>query len=228
MTRLPQYDLPGVPHHVIQRGTDRCPIFRDERDYRFFRNCVWDASDRYRCDVHAYVLMTNHVHFLMTAHGERGLSKLMQSVGSRYVPYFNARHGRSGTLWQGRPRFTPVETEEYFLVCSRYIELNPVRAGLVVSPGDYPWSSFEHHALGRTDPLIREHPVFATLGGTRAERCAAYLALFDGILDELTVAAIRSATNYGWALGSKAFCEQIQGLSQRRAEPLPRGGARAQ
>lgn len=228
MTRLPQYDVPDVPHHVIQRGTDRCPIFRDARDFRFFLNCVWDASDRHRCDVHAYVLMTNHVHLLMTAHCERGLSRLMQSVGSRYVPYFNARHGRTGTLWQGRPRFTPVETEEYFLVCSRYIELNAVRAGMVSDPGNYPWSSYEHHALGRVDPLIRDHELYASLGATPAERCAAYLALFDGTLDGRTLATIRDATNHGWALGNKAFCERIRDLSRRRAVPLPRGGARPQ
>jgi putative transposase len=227
MTRLLQFDLPDVPHHVIQRGTDRCLIFRDDRDYRFFLNCLWDASVRYHCDVHAHVLMTNHFHFLMTAHAERGLSKLMQSVGSRYVPYFNARHGRTGTLWQGRPRLTPVETDEYFLVCSRYIELNPVRAGMVSNPGDYPWSSYAHHALGLTDPLIRDHEIVTSLGGTPAERCAAYLALFNGAVDEAALPAIRDATNHGWALGNKQFRDRIQALSQRRAAPLPRGGSRA-
>ena len=226
MTRLRQFDLPDVPHHVIQRGTDRCRIFRDDRDYRFFLNCLWDASERYHCDVHAYVLMTNHVHFLMTAHAERGLSKLMQSVGSRYVPYFNARHDRTGTLWQGRPRFTPVETDEYFLVCSRYIELNPVRAGMTSNPGDYPWSSYQHHALGLTDPLIRDHEIVKSLGRTLTERCAAYLALFDGTVDEAVLPAIRGATNHGWALGNKLFRDRIQALSQRRAAPLPRGGSR--
>jgi putative transposase len=226
MARLPRLEVPGMPHHVIQRGTNRCEIFRDDQDRRFFLNCFADACDRYHCDVHAYVLMGNHFHFLMTPQAEMGLSRTMQSVGSRYVPYFNRRHARVGALWQGRPRISPVDSEGYFLVCSRYLEMNPVRAGLVALPGSYPWSSFGHHALGHTDPLIRDHSIYLSLGPTAAERGVAYLALFEGALSADTIIRIREATNNGWAVGSKEFCERIESLTGRRPAPISRGGSR--
>jgi putative transposase len=226
MARLPRLVLPGMPHHVIQRGTDRCTIFRDNRDFRFLLSLLRDGSDESRCDIHTYVLMTNHIHLLLTPHGEDALSKMMQGVGSRYVQYFNNKYGRTGALWQGRYRAVTVDTERYFLVCSRYIELNPVRAGLVQAPRDYPWSSYEHHVLGRTDPLIRDHPVFESLGCTLRGRCSAYAEMFENQLDETTLSAVREATNKGWPVGDQAFRERVEAMSRRRARPLPKGGSR--
>jgi putative transposase len=226
MARLPRVVPPGIPHHVIQRGNNRCAIFRDNQDFRYFLSCVWDACDRYGCDIHAYVLMTNHVHLLLTPHAPNSLAKMMQSVGNRYVQYFNRRFERTGTLWEGRYRAATVDSESYLLVCSRYIELNPVRAGLVARPGDYPWSSFEHHALGRCDPLIRDHPVILALGKTAKERCSAYLDLFEGCIDEAIVKSIRDATHNGWALGTRQFQRHVESLTRRRAARLPKGGNR--
>lgn len=224
MARLPRLVVPGMPHHVIQRGTARCAIFRDSQDYRFFMGRLWDLSDETRCDIHAYVLMSNHLHLLLTPQNGDGLSKLLQRVGSRYVQYFNNRYERTGALWQSRYRAVPVDSEGYLLVCTRYIELNPVRAGMVKNPADYSWSSYEHHALGRIDPVIRDHDVLLSLGRTSGERCAAYLELFQEQLAESTLQAIREATNKGWPLGSPAFQQKLAALSPRRVVPLPRGG----
>lgn len=149
MARQPRYVLPGQPQHVIQRGNNRDVIFVAEADYRFYLDKLKDACDRMGCEVHAYVLMTNHVHLLMTPYEENSLGRVMQSLGRRYVQYFNYRYRRTGTLWEGRYRATLIDAESYLLTCYRYIELNPVRAGMVSHPGDYPWSSYRSNALGQ-------------------------------------------------------------------------------
>ncbi len=128
MARLPRLDMPGVPQHVIQRGNNRTACFFDPADYTFYLECLGEAAQKARCAVHAYVLMTNHVHLLVTAEVPGGLSLMMQSLGRRYVRYVNRLYGRTGTLWEGRFKSSLVESERYFLTCSRYIELNPVRA----------------------------------------------------------------------------------------------------
>lgn len=141
MARLPRYTLPGQPQHVILRGNNRTDIFAAEDDYHFFKECLHTAAQQHGCDIHAYVLMTNHVHLLLTPQQENSISKTMQSVGRRYVQYFNFRQNRSGTLWEGRYKATLIDSERYLLTCYRYIEMNPVRAGMVSQPGEYPWSS---------------------------------------------------------------------------------------
>jgi putative transposase len=142
MARLPRYTLPGQPQHVILRGNNRSIIFAADEDYRFFLDCLGDAATRHGCVIHAYVLMTNHVHLLITPEHEGSIGKALQSVGRRYVQYFNYTYQRTGTLWEGRYKATLIDSESYLLTCYRYIELNPVRADMVPHPRDYLWSSY--------------------------------------------------------------------------------------
>jgi len=171
--------MPGQPQHVIQRGNNRAAIFRAEGDYRFYLEKLRVAAEKHDCDIHGYVLMTNHVHLLVTPHDEIGIGKMIQMLGRYYVQYFNRRYKRTGTLWEGRYRATLIDSEQYLLTCLRYIELNPVRArGLADRPGDYPWSSYQHNALGKPDPLLTPHLQYQRLGATAGERRGAYRQLF--------------------------------------------------
>nr|WP_305908179.1 transposase [Methylomarinum sp. Ch1-1]MDP4520991.1 transposase [Methylomarinum sp. Ch1-1] len=165
MSRLPRFVLPGQPQHVIQRGNNRHIIFVVEEDYQYYLSKLTEACEKHHCDIHAYVLMTNHVHLLITPYVGNGISKVMQSVGRYYVQYFNRRYQRTGTLWEGRYKATLLNSDQYFLVCSRYIELNPVRAGMVKSPEDYRWSSYRGNALNDDDPLLTNHCLYRSLGG---------------------------------------------------------------
>ena len=226
MARLPRYNLPGQPQHIILRGNNRCIIFAAEEDYRFFLDCLQDAADRHDCTIHAYVLMTNHVHLLMTPAHQDSIGKTLQSLGRRYVQYFNWTQRRTGTLWEGRYKSTPIDSESYLLTCYRYIELNPVRANMVAHPRDYPWSSYACHAEGKFDRLIADHALYLGLGQKKKERQAAYRALFRAQMGEAALAAIRDATNKGWALGNDRFMQEVSAAASRRAAPLPRGRPR--
>lgn len=223
MARLPRYSLPGVPQHVIQRGNNRQPIFAAEADYQAYLDWLRQAADQRGLSIHAYVLMTNHVHLLVTPEQEESIGKALQSLGRRYVQYFNFTYGRTGTLWEGRYRATVVQAETYLVTCSRYIEMNPVRAGMVKSPAHYRYSSYRHNAQGRQDPLLTEHEVYRRLGRTHAARIDAYRALFHAPVEEGALNEIRGATNKGWALGHDRFRDRIEHLAARRAAPLPRG-----
>ena len=192
MPRPPRLLVPGQPHHVIQRGNNRSPIFAGETDYRVFRDCFADACRDHGCLVHAYVLMTNHVHFLMTPASAGGIGFVMQAVGRKYVRYFNRMNERTGGLWEGRYRATRIDSERYLLTCYRYIELNPVRAGLVTDPSQYRWSSYGANAIGLLDPLVTTHERYLALGVGRAARTTAYRALFHQVLDERTLYGIRN------------------------------------
>jgi putative transposase len=209
---------------VIQRGNNRCPIFVADEDYTRFRDELMDACRRHRCLVHAYVFMTNHVHLVMTPEREDSIAKVLQSVGRRYVQYFNFAYQRTGTLWEGRYKATLIDHQRYLLTCYRYIELNPVRASMVTHPSDYRWSSYRANALGQHDPVLTHHAEYLALGPSSPEREAAYRALFEVHLDIKTLMEIREATQKGWALGNDRFKDEIERLLQRRARPLPRGG----
>jgi putative transposase len=167
--------------------------------------------------------MTNHFHLLMTATTADGVSRVMQTVGRRYVRCFNDRYRRTGTLWEGRFRATLVETDQYLLTCHRYIELNPVRGGLAASPADYSWSSYRANALGIRDSLVTPHECYMGLGPDADHRQAAHRALVDSGVPESILVEIRGATNGGWALGSKRFREEIAALLGRRTEAATRG-----
>lgn len=223
MARLGRYFLPDQPLHVIQRGNNREPIFFADEDYARYRGWLADAAKEYGCAIQAYVLMTNHVHLLATPKRADGLPRMMQSLGQRYVRYVNAAYRRSGTLWEGRYRAAPIDSEAYFFACCRYIELNPMRAKMVAHPRDYPWSSYAAHAHGAGDFLVSDHPLYRALGNAAAERQKSYRALFRAALDEDFLGALRAATNGGWALGGDRFKRRIAKALGRRVAPLPKG-----
>ena len=216
MPRKPRFDLTDVPQHVIQRGNNRQPCFYTEPDYRAYIEYLCHACERHDCRVHAYVLMTNHVHLLVTQSRLRGLSGMMQSLGRRYVKYVNDSYRRTGTLWEGRYKASLVSTDGYMLVCSRYIELNPVRAGMVAHPGDYPWSSYGHNAEGASDPLVSEHGTYMALARNPETRRFRYRELFRSDLDPNVVDEIRRSANADLVFGNERFKDEIEQALKRR------------
>lgn len=210
MPRKPRFDLPDIPVHVVQRGNNRQPVFFDDAGRRAYLAWLGEAAGRYGCAVHAYVLMSNHVHLLMTPDRAGAVGRALQYVGRRYVPYVNRTAGRSGTLWEGRYRANLVEAERYLLLCHRYIELNPVRTGLAADPADHAWSSYAANALGGKDPLVTPHPVYLALGRGPKTRRKAYAALFAAALPEEPVDDLRAAVHSGTPLGGEAFRDRIE------------------
>ena len=226
MARQPRFNIADVPQHVVQRGNNRQPIFFADADYRRYLDDLATAAKRHACEVHAYALMPNHVHLLMTPRRPASVSKLMQSLGGRYVRYVNETHGRTGTLWEGRYRASLVDSERYLLACCRYIELNPVRANMVTDPAGFRWSSHRHHALGETDAVITEHPLYHALGPTPEARRAAYRALFEAAMDEGLLSSIRGALNQGRAVAGPLFLAEMESRLQRSLAPAGRGRPR--
>lgn len=219
MARLPRIAAAGFPHHVIQRGNDRQAVFREEADYARYLAWLRDVAVAHGLAVHAYVLMPNHIHLLVTPPTDSALSRAMQSLGRRYVRWFNDKYGRTGTLWEGRFRSAPIDADRYLLACCRYIELNPVRAGMVGSPELYRWSSYAHHAGVRVDPLVTDHPLVWALGNTPFERQLAYRGLFDVDLPLDTLRSIRSATHRGRALGISGDDARVPAEARPRGRP---------
>ncbi len=223
MARLPRYIIPGQPQHIIQRGNNRQVIFAADEDYLFFRDALVDAAVKHDLAIHAYVWMTNHIHLLATPGANDSISKVFQSVGRKYVQYFNFNYKRSGTLWEGRYRATVVDGERYLLTVMRYIELNPVRAEMVAHPRDYRWSSYAVNAGGASgknvDWLVPQRE-YLRLGRTVLERQEAYRQLFKAALPKHDLAAIRDSTHKGWALGGERFVKKIEALGKRRAASM--------
>ena len=217
MPRRARLTLPNVPMHIIQRGNNRQACFFVDEDYSFYLRCLREYAADTRCQVHAYVLMTNHVHLLVSSVSADGVGTLMKALGQRYVPYINRTYGRSCSLWEGRFRSCLTEDEAYLLACQRYIELNPVRASMVQHPAEYPWSSYRANAQGEASDLVTLHPLYTALGGDPEARQAAYRALFRDELEPSLVDAIRSATNGNFALGGSRFSEEISRALGRRA-----------
>lgn len=226
MGRPPRYSITGYPLHVVHRGNNRQPIFRMPADLRVYRRYLGEALDKFRCALHAYVLMTNHVHLLVTPERETSLARTMQSLGGRYARYFNKAYDRSGTLYEGRYRASLIESDSYLLACYRYIELNPVRAGLVADPGQYPHSSYWCHAFGRADALVAFHPVYVELGANALARRRAYRELVAAGLDDQTLRRIRLLTAGSWALGSEDFLTRMTGRLARPVRPSAAGRPR--
>ena len=226
MPRQPRLRIAGIPFHVIQRGHNRAPCFRADCDRLHYLGELRRQASSHGVAIHAYVLMTNHVHLLMTAADADGIPRLMKRLGERYVHYFNRALRRTGTLWEGRYRSCLVDTEGYLLACHRYIELNPVRAGIVARPADYRWSSYRANALGEVDALLSPHPIMEILGSEPAERRAGYRDLFRDALSEQMLDQIRRSTNGGFALGTEKFQEDMAAKLKRRMVPLRRRGWR--
>jgi len=223
MPRRPRLNLAGVPQHVIQRGNNHQATFFADEDYLFYINCLRDAARKFDCRIFAYVLMTNHVHLLVSARKPDGISRMMQHLGRRFVQYINLKYRRSGTLWEGRFKASLVDTEGYFLRCCRYIECNPVRAHMVIDPADYRWSSHRAHALGECDRLIVAHEQYERLGRTDGERQMAYQDLFRGEIESKNLGEIRRAVNCGWPLGSEQFKDEIERSLACAVRPPRRG-----
>ncbi len=219
MPRKPRFNLPGVPQHVIQRGNNRMPCFFAEADYSRYKENLHEAAVKNGAAIHAYVLMTNHVHILVTPGTAFSITHMMQDLGRKYVRYINDSYKRTGTLWEGRYKASLVDSEAYLLTCMRYIEMNPVRAGMVGRPCDYRWSSYCHNALGRVDPLLNSHPVYESLGTSDDDKHAAYEALFQNYLADKQIHDIRSALNQELVLGREAFKDKVEQMSKRQARP---------
>lgn len=203
MARQPRMDLAGVPQHLIQRGNNRQLCFFGDDDRRLYLKWLSEAAQNCGAEIHAYVLMHNHVHLLATGAENGALGCMMQHLGRRYVRYVNRRYDRTGTLWEGRFKSSPIGSDRYLLTCYRYVELNPVRASIVRLPGDYRWSSYECNANGKKDELISPHGTYMSLGPTASARLLAYRRLFRTAIDEDDLQAIRDQINKGGVLGSE-------------------------
>ncbi|PKO54324.1 MAG: transposase [Betaproteobacteria bacterium HGW-Betaproteobacteria-2] len=228
MARKPRLNVAGNPQHVIQRGNNRQVTFFAEEDYQFYLGCLTEAAQKYANDIHAYVLMTNHVHLLVTPNQLESIARLMQSVGRRYVQYINYTYNRSGTLWEGRYKASLIQSERYLLTCMRYIELNPVRARMVKHPEEYKWSSYRANGLGATNELITQHPEYQSLGITPEQKQKAYQALFHTHLAPETLHEVRTALNSELVTGTDRFKAEIEMTLGRRVQSKPRGRPRKQ
>lgn len=216
MARKPRFNLIGVPQHVIQRGNNREPCFYSDEDYSAYLEFLKIAAEKTGCQLHAYVLMTNHVHMLITPMQDYGISALMQSLGKRYVQYINKTYQRTGTLWEGRYKASLVDSQRYLLTCMRYIELNPVRANMVALPSEYRWSSARINGFGERSDLIVSHPLYLELGKTDKERCYAYRELFRHKMDDKLIHDIRESVNQELVLGREDFKDKIEKMLQRK------------
>ena len=226
MARLPRFCPQGLPQHVIQRGNNRSICFVDEQDFSAYANWLKEYSDKFEVSIHAWVFMTNHVHLLATPNREGGLQSMMQSLGRRYVQYFNFTYKRSGTLWEGRYKSSVVQQKDYLLACYRYIELNPVRAGMVDDPSDYGWSSYRHNGLGVESKLCTPHEEYLALGRSLKERLLIYREQFKAHVDNDLKVAIRESVNKGMALGNDHFKSEVEALYGRRVKPAKMGRPR--
>lgn len=217
MPRKPRFTLPGIPQHVIQRGNNREPCFLAKQDYRRYLGDLKEVADKQQCRIHAYVLMTNHVHLLVTPEKEYGIGHMMQALGRRYVHYINKTYRRTGTLWEGRYKASLIDSDAYLLVCMRYIELNPIRANIVAHPGEFKWSSYGANAQGRPDALISPHSVYMLLGEAAPQRQHAYRELFRDHLNTEILHDIRAALNHELVLGRSVFKDRIEASTKRQA-----------
>ena len=226
MPRRPRIHLAGLPLHIVQRGHNREACFFAEEDYHAYRHWLGEALKASACELHAYVLMTNHVHLLLTPPVAEAVSQLVMSLGRRYVQYINKTYRRTGTLWDSRYKSSLVQADSYLLLCQRYIELNPVRAAMVDDPARYRWSSYRANGLGQADPLLTPHPVYSALGSTESLRLAAYRALFRPELDGDAIGDIRLALDQGQPVGDSRFLAGIEQEIGQRREAKPRGRPR--
>lgn len=223
MPRKPRFYQPGVTVHVFQRGHNKGPVFFDDQDYLAYLRFLKSSADAIGCPVHAYVLMTNHVHLLVTPAAANDVSLLLQSIGRHYVPYINKSYRRRGSLWEGRYKSCLVQAEDYFLLCMRYIEMNPVHAGMVGHPAQYRWSSYAANAQGVNNVIIQPHALYLTLGDNPEARQAAYRGLFEDIIAPDALDLIRASLHSGTPLGNDRFKQQIAAVAGRAVGYSKRG-----
>jgi putative transposase len=223
MARLPRLTIPGYPHHIIQRGNNRQPIFAANADYEYLLSLLDENARQAGVAIHAYVLMSNHFHVLATPETAECIPQMMQAIGRRYVRYFNQLQGRTGTLWEGRYKSTLIQSERYLLACMVYIDLNPVRAALVSDPGDYPWSSHGHYVGRRHDRLITPHALYWALGNTPFARDAADGELVRSGITAQQQRALTESALRGWALGEASYVAELQRRTARRVSKTHAG-----
>jgi putative transposase len=226
MARLPRLTVPGYPHHIIQRGNNRQPIFADRADYELLLGLIDEHARKQQVAIHAYVLMSNHLHLLATPETAAGIPQMMQAIGRRYVRNYNLRHARSGTLWEGRYRSTLIQAERYLLACMVYIDLNPVRAGMVADPAEYAWSSHQHYIGRRADRLVTPHALYWELGNTPFARDQAYAELVRAGLSRTQEQALTDSALRGWALGEANYVAELQRRTERRVARAQAGRPR--
>ena len=223
MPRRPPHLPIGVPVHVIQRGNNRQICFTSDEDMGAYLSWMHEAATRCGVLVHAWVLMTNHVHWLVTPMREYGVSRCIQHVGRHYVRFFNDRYSRTGTLFEGRFKAHPVQTSEYLLRCMQYIELNPVRAGMAADPAEYRWSSYVAHALGKEPEMWTAHDEYHRLGSSKSARQIAYRRLFEDDLDRTLISEIKHAQETGFVLGTERFRQEYEALTGEHQRYRKRG-----
>ena len=223
MARLARLAVPGHPHHILQRGNNRQPIFSTVADRQVFVDLLHSACNKFAVALHAYVLMDNHFHLLATPEAIDSLPRMMQAVGRSYVRYYNNSQGRSGTLWEGRYKSVLIQADSYLMACMVYIDLNPVRAGLVALPDDYIWSSYGHYAGLRANNLISPHPLIWELGNTPFSREARYRELVQAGIAPQEQAALTQSVLSGWALGDLEFVSELEQVAGRRLSRSPAG-----
>jgi putative transposase len=223
MARLARLTVPGHPHHILQRGNNRQPIFASDADCQMFLSMLEDSTHKTQVAIHGYVLMSNHFHLLATPETAQAIPQMMQALGRRYVRHFNQSQGRTGTLWEGRYKSTLVQAERYLLACMVYIDLNPVRAGLVADPAEYGWSSHAHHIGRRNDRLITPHPLYWALGNTPFAREAAYSDLVRSGISPKQQQALTESVLQGWALGEANYVADLQRHTTRRVSKARAG-----
>jgi putative transposase len=227
MARLPRLTVPGYPHHIIQRGNNRQSIFTDAKDYELLLALIDEHARKQQVAIHGYVLMSNHFHLLATPETIEGIPQMMQAVGRRYVRHYNLRHARTGTLWEGRYRSTLIQAERYLLACMVYMDLNPVRAGMVLDPGEYPWSSYGQYTGRKTDKLVTPHPLYWELGNTPFARDSAYSGLVQAGIGDEQKRLLTDFTLRGWALGEADYVADLQRRTERRVARAQAGRPRS-
>ena len=216
MPRKPRYYLPGMPAHVMQRGHNRGPVFFSDQDYLEYLRCLKHAANDYDCKIHSYVLMTNHVHLLVTPERKESIGQMFQGLGRHYVRYVNDTYQRHGGLWEGRHKGNIIQSQNYLLSCMRYIEMNPVRAGMVDHPAKYRWSSYAANALGMNNSILHQHDEYIGLGASKDHRQKVYLELFDYDLDSGALELLRQSLQSGTPLGNDQFKAQIERVVGRK------------
>ena len=219
MSRKPRFNLPGVAQHIIQRGNNREPCFYSLDDYHKYLTLLAEVSTANNCHIHSYVLMTNHVHILLTPNQPNAIAHMIQDLGRKYVRYINKTYKRSGTLWEGRYKSSLIDSEAYLLICMRYIEMNPVRAGMVKHPGEYQWSSYSVNAYNKVNDVLHQHPLYIALGESIECRIKAYRSLFENYLSAKDVHIIREALNQELVLGRDDFKDKIEQMTKRQTRP---------
>lgn len=228
MPRKPRFYLPGVPVHAVQRGHNKSAVFFDDFDYIEYLRCLKLASDDCECLIHSYVLMTNHIHLLITPKDSASIAKMFQSLGRHYVRYINETYNRRGSLWEGRYKSTIIQSQVYLLACYRYIEMNPVRAGMVEYPAEYRWSSYGINALGVSNPVVSTHTEYRGLGATKKDCQLVYRELFDSPQGAEELGLLRAALQSGTPLGNEKFIAQVEEVCARKVGFSCRGRPKKQ